>query len=93
MFVSTKRFGGEVFDNFVETLCIRVFVEKVERPGLSPGIHFRSLMIGYFESAEAERRIAWRLKGSLSLRHFLVFSLDEDTPDRSTKPSSYASAN
>jgi transposase len=88
MFVSTKRFGGEVFDNFVETLCI-----KVERPGLSPGIHFRSLMIGYFESAEAERRIAWRLKGSLSLRHFLVFSLDEDTPDRSTKPSSYASAN
>lgn len=41
-------------------------------------------MIGYFESMEAERSIAWRLKDSLSLRRFLGIALDEDTPDHST---------
>jgi len=54
------------------------------RPGLTPGIYFRSLMIGYFEGIEAERGIAWRLKDSLSLRRFVGIALDEDTPDHST---------
>src|ERR1019366_2323885 len=32
----------------------------------------------------SERGIAWRLKDSLSLRHFVGIALDEDTPDHST---------
>jgi transposase len=32
-----------------------------ERPSLTPGIYFRSLLIGYFEGIGAERGIAWRL--------------------------------
>src|ERR1039458_1068250 len=65
-------------------LCARFYAEKLGRPGLGPGIYFRSLMIGYFEGIEAERGIAWRLKDSLSLRRFLGIALDEDTPDHST---------
>jgi transposase len=75
---------GEGFDAFVEKLCARFYAEKLGRPGLTPGIYFRSLMIGYFEGIESERGIAWRLKDSLSLRSFLGIALDEDTPDHST---------
>jgi transposase len=75
---------GEGFDAFVEKLCARFYAEKLGRPGLTPGIYFRSLMIGYFEGIESERGIAWRLKDSLSLRRFLGIGLDEDTPDHST---------
>jgi transposase len=75
---------GEGFDAFVEKLCARFYAGKLGRPGLTPGIYFRSLMIGYFEGIEAERGIAWRLKDSLSLRRFLGIALDEDTPDHST---------
>ena len=75
---------GEGFDAFAEKLCARFYAETMGRPGLTPGIYFRSLMIGYFEGIEAERGIAWRLKDSLSLRSFLGIALDEDTPDHST---------
>src|SRR5271166_2039180 len=75
---------GEGFDGFVEKLCAKFYAEKQGRPGLTPGIYFRSLMIGYFEGIESERGIAWRLKDSLSLRRFVGIALDEDTPDHST---------
>src|SRR5450432_1308289 len=75
---------SEEFDGFVEKLCARFYAEKLGRPGLTPGIYFRSLMIGYFEGIESERGIAWRLKDSLSLRNFVGIALDEDTPDHST---------
>src|SRR5450432_3839112 len=75
---------GEGFDGFVEKLCARFYAEKMGRPGLTPGIYFRSLMIGYFEGIESERGIAWRLKDSLSLRGFVGIGLDEQTPDHST---------
>jgi transposase len=75
---------GKGFDAFVEKLCARFYADKLGRPGLTPGIYFRLLMIGYFEGIEAERGIAWRLKDSLSLRRFLGIALDEDTPDHST---------
>src|SRR5580693_9157836 len=75
---------SEGFDAFVEPLCAKFYAEKLGRPGLTPGIYFRSLMIGYLEGIESERGIAWRLKDSLSLRHFVGIALDEDPPDHST---------
>jgi transposase len=75
---------AEGFDAFVEPLCARFYADGMGRPGLTPGIYFRSLMIGYFEGIEAERGIAWRLQDSLSLRRFVGIALDEDTPDHST---------
>jgi transposase len=51
---------------------------------LTPGVYFRSRLIGYFEGIDAERAIAWRLADSLALRRFVGIGLDEYTPDHST---------
>jgi len=51
---------------------------------LTPGIYFRSLLIGYFEGIDSERGIAWRLADSPALRRFVGIGLDEQTPDHST---------
>jgi transposase len=56
----------------------------VGRPGLSPGIYFRLLMVGYFEGIDSERGIAWRASDSLSIRWFVGIALDEGVPDHST---------
>ena len=75
---------AERFDEFVEGRCVKFYAAKYGRPSLTPGIYFRSLLIGYFEGIGAERGIAWRLADSLALRRFVGIALDEDTPDHST---------
>jgi transposase len=74
----------EGFDEFVEGRCAKFYAKKYGRPSLTPGIYFRSLLIGYFEGIGAERGIAWRLADSLALRRFVGIGLDEYTPDHST---------
>ena len=59
-------------------------MESVVRPGLSPGIYFRLLMVGYFEGIDSERGIAWRASCSLSIRSFVRPAGDESVPDHST---------
>src|SRR2546425_11128043 len=75
---------AERFDEFVENRCAKFYAAKYGRPSLTPGIYFRSLLIGYFEAIGAERGIAWRLADSLALRRFVGIALDEYTPDHST---------
>jgi transposase len=75
---------AEGFDEFVEGRCAKFYAAKYGRPSLTPGIYFRSLLIGYFEGIDSERGIAWRLADSLALRRFVGIALDEDTPDHST---------
>lgn len=73
------------FDHKVERLCRRFYKDSpLGRPSMAPGVYFRLMLIGYFEGLESERGIAWRVADSLSLRRFLGFSLDEETPDHST---------
>lgn len=74
----------EGFDPFVKSECARFYAQKNGRPSLTPGIYFRSLLIGYFEGIDSERGIAWRTADSLGLRRFLGIGLDEATPDHST---------
>ena len=74
----------EKFDAFVEGLCRKFYAAKMGRPGLAPGIYFRSLLIGYFEGIDSERGIAWRLADSLALRQFVRIGITESTPDHST---------
>src|SRR6202161_3465619 len=74
----------EKFDEFVEGRSAKFYARKYGRPSLTPGIYFRSLLIGYFEGIESERGIAWRLADSLALRQFVAIGLDENTPDHST---------
>src|SRR5712671_4715722 len=75
---------AEKFDAFAEKECARFYAEKNGRPSLTPGTYFRMLMIGYFEGLDSERGIAWRCADSLSLRHFLSYTLKEDPPDHSS---------
>ena len=75
---------SEKFDAFVEGLCQKFYAQRMGRPGLVPGIYFRSLLIGYFEGIDSERGIAWRLADSLALRQFVRIGLTEQTPDHST---------
>src|SRR5215475_13010851 len=74
----------EKFDQFAESECAQFYAEKNGRPSLTPGMYFRSLLIGYFEGIDSERGIAWRVADSLALRQFLQIGLDEGTPDHST---------
>lgn len=72
------------FDRRVEHLCRRFYRGQRGRPSLAPGVYFRLLLIGYFEGLDSERGIAWRVADSLSLRRFIGYALDENTPDHST---------
>ncbi len=72
------------FDEFVEGGCRKFYAAKMGRRSLTPGIYFRSLLVGYFEGIDSERGIAWRMADSLALRRFVGISLDEKTPDHST---------
>jgi transposase len=72
------------FDEYVEAICEDFYAGEVGRPGLSPGIYFRLLMVGYFEGIDSERGIAWRASDSLSIRSFVRIALDESVPDHST---------
>ena len=72
------------FDRYVERLCAKFYAKKMGRPGLAPGIYFRSLLLGFFEGIDSERGIAWRAADSLSLRDFLGVPASKLTPDHST---------
>jgi transposase len=81
-----KVLDAHHFDAFAEELCSRFYDDPAKggRPGLSPAIYFRCLMLGYFEGIDSERGIAWRCADSLSVKAFLGVPLDEATPDHST---------
>jgi transposase len=72
------------FDRNVEQLCRRYYKGSKGRPSITPGVYFRSLLLGYFEGIDSERGIAWRLADSLSMRKFICYALTEETPDHST---------
>src|SRR5204863_8825060 len=72
------------FDRNVEHLCRRYYQGSLGRPSITPGIYFRTVLLGFFEGIDSERGIAWLLADSLSLRKFIGYSLTEETPDHST---------
>ncbi len=78
----------ERFAPYVEERCAEYYAEyyaeKMGRPGVPPGVYFRMLLVGYFERIPSDRGIAWRCADSLSLRGFLGYGLDEETPDHSS---------
>jgi transposase len=76
--------GEHGFDRYVEKLCAKFYAKKMGRPGLAPGVYFRSLLLGFFEGIDSERGIAWRAADSLSLRDFLGVPTTKLTPDHST---------
>lgn len=81
-----KVLDAHHFDAFAEGLCAKFYDDPAKggRPGLSPAIYFRCLMLGYFEGIDSERGIAWRCADSLSVKAFLGIPMDKATPDHST---------
>ena len=79
-----KVLDAHEFDVFVEQLCGKFYAGNKGRPGVAPGVYFRALMIGYFEGLDSERGIAWRVADSGSLKLFLGYAIDQQTPDHST---------
>ena len=75
---------AEGFDDFAEEVCQPYYAPHMGRKSIPPGVYFRLLLIGYFEGLESERGIDWRVSDSLSLRRFLGYELDEQTPDHSS---------
>ena len=74
--------GG--FDGFVEECSREFYAPVMGRPGLAPGVYFRTILIGYFEGIDSERGIAWRIADSRSLSSFLGLSVGDRAPDHST---------
>jgi transposase len=72
------------FDRYCEGQCRDFYHEKLGRPSLAPGTYFRLMLLGFFEGIDSERGIAWRVADSLSLREFLGYGLNEETPDHVT---------
>src|SRR5215471_638719 len=72
------------FDQFCEQQCQPFYAEKKGRPSLVPGVYFRLMLLGFFEGIDSERGIAWRVADSLSLRQFIGYEIDEETPDHVT---------
>ena len=74
------------FDRWIEGRC-QPFYDQDQSRGqrsIPPGVYFRMLLVGYFESIDSQRGIAWRCADSLSLREFLGIPLDKSSPDHST---------
>src|SRR5947199_10613053 len=74
---------GPYMTPLIRSKCAPFYAAKRGRPGLAPGIYFRSLMVGYFEGIDSERGIAWRASDSLSIRSFVRIALYETVPDHS----------
>lgn len=74
------------FGSQVREICEPAYADarRGGRPGIDPVVYFKMLMIGFFEGVESERQIAARCADSLSLRGFLGYALDEETPDHSS---------
>jgi transposase len=56
-------------EKFAEAACQQFYAKRMGWPGLTPGIYFRALLVGYFECIGSERGIAWRAADSLGVRH------------------------
>jgi len=59
------------FDSFAQSLC-----EPFYKDGITPGVYFRMIFVGYFEGIDSQRarvdqKRACRCRDSLSLRKFL----------------------
>lgn len=63
------------FDRYTERIYRKYCATKMGRLSIAPGVDLRCLLMGYFEGIDSERRIAYLVSVSLSLREFLGLSL------------------
>src|SRR5207302_1941158 len=51
---------------------------------LDPEVFFKCMLVGFFENVAYDTELEYRIADSLTLRRFLIYSLEERTPDEST---------
>lgn len=57
---------------------------RTGNPSIDPVVFFKILLVGYLENIIYDRQLARRIRDSLSIRLFLGYDIDEDTPWHST---------
>lgn len=73
------------FAGKVRQICASAYKQTgMGRPGIDPVVYLKMIMIGFFEDLPSERAIAARCGDSMSIRAFLKYELDEQTPDHSS---------
>jgi transposase len=73
------------FATKVRTLCAPAYDKSgVGRPGIDPVVYLKMIMVGFFEDLPSERAIAARCADSMSIRAFLKYELNEQTPEHSS---------
>ena len=69
----------------VRALCAPAYDKSgVGRPGIDPVVYLKMVMVGFFEDLPSERAIAARCADSMSIRAFLKYELNEQTPEHSS---------
>jgi transposase len=73
------------FATKVRKLCAPAYDKSgLGRPGIDPVVYLKMIMVGFFEDLPSERAIAARCADSLSIRAFLKYELQEQTPEHSS---------
>lgn len=61
-----------------------LYADGIGRPSLDPVVFVKLMLVGYFENLVSDSELAFRIADSLTVRRFLGYALDEDTPERTT---------
>jgi len=61
-----------------------LYADGIGRPSLDPVVFVKLMLVSYFENVVSDSDLAFRIADSLTVRRFLGYGLDEDTPERTT---------
>ena len=61
-----------------------LYADGIGRPSLDPVVFVKLNLVSYFENVPGDGDLAFRAADSLTIRRFLGYGLDENTPERTT---------
>jgi len=61
-----------------------LYADGIGRPSIDPVVFVKLMLVAYFENCVGDSELALRAADSLTVRRFLGYGLEEDTPDRTT---------
>lgn len=70
--------------HWVREATTGLYADGIGRPSLDPVVFVKLMLVAYFENLPGDSELAFRIADSLTVRRFLGYGLDEDTPERTT---------
>jgi transposase len=61
-----------------------LYADGIGRPSLDPVVFVKLMLVAYFENLPGDSELAFRIADSLTVRRFLGYGLEEETPERTT---------